>query len=126
MVGELLRCKNKLIMVTCLWRETVYLVFCSQHSLRRTPLGPVLSVCFREMSVLLRIKIYLFIYQLVWTQAQPTNKTQVPCEVPSLPNPTTRKGWPHHRGLRPLLFYRIVMWVFLRPTRTNQIGRDQL
>ena len=21
-----------------------------------------------------------------------------------LPNPTTRKGWPHHRGLRPLLF----------------------
>ena len=33
-----------------------------------------------------------------------TNSTQVPCEVPSLPNPTTRKGWPHHRGLRPLLF----------------------
>ena len=27
----------------------------------------------------------------------------VPCEVPSLPNPTTRKGWPHHRGLWPLL-----------------------
>ena len=33
-----------------------------------------------------------------------TNGTQVPCEVPSLPNPTTRKGWPHYRGLRPLLF----------------------
>ena len=33
-----------------------------------------------------------------------TNGTQVPCEVPSLPNPTTRKGWPHHRGLRPPLF----------------------
>ena len=33
-----------------------------------------------------------------------TNGTQVPCEVPSLPNPTTSKGWPHHRGLRPLLF----------------------
>ena len=52
--------------------------------------------------------IYLFIYQLFWTQASPegmcTNGTQVPCEVPSLPNPTTRKGWPHHRGLRPLLF----------------------
>ena len=51
---------------------------------------------------------YLFIYQLFWTQACPegmcTNGTQVPCEVPSLPNPTTRKGWPHHRGLRPLLF----------------------
>ena len=49
-----------------------------------------------------------FIYQLFWTQASPegmcTNGTQVPCEVPSLPNPTTRKGWPHHRGLRPLLF----------------------
>ena len=52
--------------------------------------------------------IYLFIYQLFWTQASPegmcTNGTQVPCEVPSLPNPTTRKGWPHHRSLRPLLF----------------------
>ena len=50
----------------------------------------------------------LFIYQLFWTQAYPegicTNGTQVICEVPSLPNPTTRKGWPHHRGLRPLLF----------------------
>ena len=33
-----------------------------------------------------------------------TNGTQVPCEVPSAPNPTTREGWPHHRGLRPLLF----------------------
>ena len=33
-----------------------------------------------------------------------TNGTQVPCEVPSLPSPTTRKGWPHHRGIRPLLF----------------------
>ena len=28
----------------------------------------------------------------------------VPCKVPSLPNPTTRRGWPHHRGLHPLLF----------------------
>ena len=55
-----------------------------------------------------KLFIYLFIYQLFWTQACPegmcTNGTQVPCEVPSLPNPTTRKGWPHHRGLRPLLF----------------------
>ena len=52
--------------------------------------------------------IYLFIYQLFWTQACPegmcTNGTQIPCEVQSLPNPTIRKGWPHHRGLRPLLF----------------------
>ena len=49
-----------------------------------------------------------FIYQLFWTQACPegmcTNEPQVPCEVPSLPNPTTRKGWPHHQGLQPLLF----------------------
>ena len=39
---------------------------------------------------------YLFIYQLFWTQSCPermrTNRTQFPCEVPSLPNPTTRKG----------------------------------
>ena len=53
--------------------------------------------------------VYLFIYHwLFWTQASPegmcTNGTQVPCKVPSLPNPTTRKGWPHNRGLRPLLF----------------------
>ena len=50
----------------------------------------------------------IFIYHLFWTQACPegmcTNGTQVPCEVPSLPSPTTRKGWPHHRGIRPLLF----------------------
>ena len=54
------------------------------------------------------VYLYLFIYQLFWTQASPegmcTNGTQVPCEMPSLPNPTTREGWPHHRGLRPLLF----------------------
>ena len=51
---------------------------------------------------------HLFIYQLFWIQACPegmcTNGTQVPCEMPSLTNPTTRKGWPHHQGLRPLLF----------------------
>ena len=55
------------------------------------------------------IKIYfLFIYQLFWTQACPegmcTNWAQVPCEVPSLLNPTNCKGWSHHRGLRSLLF----------------------
>ena len=37
-----------------------------------------------------------------------TNGTQAPGEVPlSLPNPTTRKGWPHYRGVRPLLFSNI-------------------
>ena len=30
--------------------------------------------------------------------------SQVPCKAPSRPNPTTRKGWPHHRGVRPLPF----------------------
>ena len=53
--------------------------------------------------------IYLFIYQRFWTQAflegMYTNVTQAPyAKVPSVLNPTTRKGWPHHRGLRPLLF----------------------
>ena len=33
-----------------------------------------------------------------------TNGTEVTCELPSLPNPTTHKGWPHHRCLRPILF----------------------
>ena len=57
---------------------------------------------------------YLFIYlllftgQIFWTQACPEGMcmigTQVPCEVPSLPSPTTRKGWPQHWGLRTLLF----------------------
>ena len=28
----------------------------------------------------------------------------VPCDVPSLSNPTTHKGWPHHRGVWPILF----------------------
>ena len=48
------------------------------------------------------------IYPLFWKQAYREgmclNGTQVPCEVPSPPNHTTRKGWPHHRGLRPVLF----------------------
>ena len=51
---------------------------------------------------------FLFIQQLLWTQDCPegmcTNGTQVPCEVPSLPNPTTRKGCPHYRGIRLPLF----------------------
>ena len=31
-------------------------------------------------------------------------ESKVPCKVPSLPNNITRKGWPHHQGLRSLLF----------------------
>ena len=53
-------------------------------------------------------RIQIEVYQLFWTKACPEgmcmNGTQVPCELPSLPNPTTPKGWPHHRGLWPLLF----------------------
>ena len=68
--------------------------------------------------------LFYFIYQLFWTQAYPEgmciNGTQVSCEVPSLPNPTTRQGWPHHRNLRPLLFLRNWCGFFFRPTRTNQ------
>ena len=60
------------------------------------------------MYLYIYLVIYLLIYQLFWTQACPeemcTNGTQVPCVVQSLPNPITRKVWPHHRGLRPLLF----------------------
>ena len=74
-VGELLRCKNKLPWSRVCGRKLAIWtfmfskqlsrshfkamseVFCSQHSLRRTPLGSVLSVRFREMSVVLRIKI---------------------------------------------------------------------
>ena len=59
-------------------------------------------ICVQQISYR-GICIYLFIYQLFWTQPCPegmcANGTQVPCEVPSLPNPTIRKGWPHHRGL---------------------------
>ena len=42
------------------------------------------------------LTVNMDIYQLFWTQACPegmcTNRTQVPCEVPFLPNPTTCKG----------------------------------
>ena len=48
-----------------------------------------------------------------------TKGTQVPFEVPCLPNPTTHKGWPHHWGLRPLLFSHSDVGS-LHPTRTNQ------
>ena len=71
----------------------------------KQPLGYLLFIIYLFIYL---FNVILFFYQLFWTQACPegmcTNGTQVSCEVPSLPNPTTRKGWPHHRGLRPLLF----------------------
>ena len=42
----------------------------------------------------------------------------VPCEVPSLPNPT-HKGWPRHQGLRPLLFP--LMWVFFKSNKNKSV-----
>ena len=78
---------------------------------------------------LLFLFIYLFIIffnQLFWTQACPdgmgTNGTQVPCEASSLPNPTNRKGWPHHRGLRPLLFSESDLGSFT--SHKNQISES--
>ena len=94
-------------------------IFLFLRSLRQNRIKSIEKDAFKSMSNLqhlwvtqyIRIALVLsilFIYQLFWTQACPegmcTNGTQVPCEVPSLPNPTTCKGWPHHRGLRPLLF----------------------
>ena len=89
------------------------------RSLRQNRIKSIEKDAFKSMSNLQHLWVtqyiriafvlpILFIYQLFWTQACPegmcTNGTQVPCEVPSLPNPTTREGWPHHRGLWPLLF----------------------
>ena len=38
------------------------------------------------------------------TEGMCSNRTHGPCEVPSLPSPTTLKGWPHQGDLRTLLF----------------------
>ena len=66
--------------------------------------------------------IYLFIYQLFWTQAflegMYTNVTQVPyarCHPYSIPQPV-KVG--HTTGVYDPYSFRIVMWVLLRPTRT--------
>ena len=60
------------------------------------------------------IKYVSFIYLFIYLPAFPDTglprgnaherDSQVPGEVPSPPNPTTRKGWPLHLDLRPLLF----------------------
>ena len=52
--------------------------------------------------------LFLFLPAFLHTGLPRENRHErdswVPCEVPSLLNPTTRNGWPYHRGLRPLLF----------------------
>ena len=78
-----------------------------------------------------KLFIYLFIYQLFWTQAWPegmcTNGTQVPCEVPSLLNPTTRNYVGHTTGIHDSYSFPIVMWIFYVPQeqiRENAVRRD--
>ena len=39
--------------------------------------------------------------------------------VPSLPNPTTHKGWPHHRGPQPFLFWNSDVGSFLSHKSTS-------
>ena len=56
--------------------------------------------------------IYLFIYLFTsFSGHRPAQRECAPTELrsharcyPALANPTTRKAWPHHRGLRALLF----------------------
>ena len=96
------------------WLCFSMIIWCKLRCFHLPPPAPAsLNFCccppaaFAKNSTMLRI-YKKFIYQLFWTQACPegmcTNGTKVPCEVPSLPNPATCKGWPHHRGLWPLLF----------------------
>ena len=73
-------------------------------------LGVCLHVKSRCTSLVVRLVFFLFYVLLVLPAFLDTGlprgngHERDSCEVPSLPNPTTRKGWPHHRGLRPLLF----------------------
>ena len=62
---------------------------------------------YSEGSIFNVILIYLlnsFLYTDLPRGNRHERDSWVPCEVPSLPNPTTRKGWPHHRGLYVQLF----------------------
>ena len=92
---------------TCInLKLTLHTVHLSQKTNKLEKGGFCLVVGHKSKSKFVS-QIILFIYQPFWTQAcsegMCMNRTQVPCEVPSLLNPTTRKGWPHHQGLWPLL-----------------------
>ena len=61
-------------------------------------------------------------YQLFWTQACPngmgtnrTHRSHARCHPYPIPQPVKR-GWPHHWGLRRLLFSNIGVGSFTRPT----------
>ena len=49
-------------------------------------------------------------------------RDSVPCKVPSLPNPKTRRGWPHQRGLHPLLFLNIGVGSSHRSVKVSRDG----
>ena len=84
--------------------------------LRLRPFLPWTQICFSTSFIcyfapyFLLLFVYLFIYLFTSfsghrpAQRKCTNGTQVRCEVPTLSNPTTCQGWPHHSGLQPLLF----------------------
>ena len=99
---------NLLLFCRCCWRRHRRCLSSVQMDARLLANNSQHCWMLHVASACAYLFIYLFIYQLFWTQACPegmwTNGTQVPCELPSLPNPTTRKGWPHHRDLQPLLF----------------------
>ena len=68
----------------------------------------------------------ILFYQLYWTQACPegmgtnrTNRSHARCHPYPIPQPD-HTTWPHHPGLHPLIFFQTVVWVLLRPTRTEQ------
>ena len=85
----------------------------------KKPCDVTLPVCLYTQVLLICAFFFFFWKQLFWRQACPermcTNGTQVPCEVPSLPNPSTRKGWPHNLGLQPLLLSKSDMGSFTSP-----------
>ena len=88
----------------------------------------ILGLIFDSVNTVITRKvslfIYLFIYQLFWTQACPegmcTNETHRsharyhPCPIPQ----PVKVG--HTTAVYDPYSFRIVMWVLLRPTRTNQ------
>ena len=85
--------------------------------------GDLRQILGKNPSLRMKKSLFLFFYQLFWTQACPeemcTNGTQVPREVPSLPNPQPVKVG-HTAGVDDPYSFRIVMWLLLSLTRTNQ------
>ena len=75
-------------------------------------------------TLLLSVITYLFIYQLFWTQACPegmgtngTHRSHARCHPYPIPQPV-KVG--HTTGVYVPYSFRTVVWVLLRPTRTDQ------